>query len=84
MTPALHMRMSRRLDPEVNCFVPSSTEASDARSHAMNVALTAGNDFSISLTTSAPLSPSRPARYMCAGLCLARARADSLPNPAVP
>lgn len=60
MTPALHMRISRREEEEANCLAAFSTEARYARSHSMKVAFTPGTEFSISATTAAPLLPSRP------------------------
>ena len=42
MMPALHMRISRRLDCERNSFAAFSTEERDAKSHSRNVMFTFG------------------------------------------
>ena len=60
MMPALHTRISRRWDSEMNRVAASFTEARDARSHSTKVILTSGTAALMSLITAVALLEFRP------------------------
>lgn len=68
----------------MNCSQAALTDANDFMSSLKKVTPTPGLVLLISVMTRSAASAFRPVKYTWAGWCLARARADAFPNPAVP